>query len=52
MSDWSMRSSVPAQAILAHDWRRDALLSHAAAIGAVVAVAATSRSAAATAAST
>lgn len=38
-------SSVPAQAILAHDRRRDALLSHAAAIGAVSAVTAASCSA-------
>ena len=46
-----LRSSVPAQAVLAHDWRGDALLSYAAAVGAVVAVAATSRCAAAAAAS-
>lgn len=46
-----VRSSVPAQAVLAHDWRRDALLSYAAAVGAVVAVAATSRCATAAAAS-
>lgn len=35
-------NSVPAQAVLAHDRRRDALLSYAAAIGAVPAVAASS----------
>jgi hypothetical protein len=46
-SQWT--NSVPAQAVLAHDRRRDALLSYAAAVGAVTAVAATSRSAAAAA---
>jgi hypothetical protein len=46
-SQWT--NSVPAQAVLAHDRRRDALLSYAAAVGAVAAVAATSRSAAAAA---
>ena len=42
-------NSVPAQAVLAHDRRRDALLSYAAAVRAVAAVAATSRAAAAVA---
>ena len=46
-SQWT--NSVPAQAILAHDRRRDALLSYAAAVGAVAAVATTSRCAAAVA---
>ena len=47
-SQWT--NSVPAQAVLAHDRRRDALLSYAAAVRAVAAVATTSRSATAVAA--
>jgi hypothetical protein len=41
--------SVPAQAVLAHDRRRDPLLSYAAAVGAVATVAAASRAGAAVA---